>query len=209
MAAGGLDWKSVEWVLVDLDGTLLDKHFDHYFWNELIPKKYGELKKIPSVMAREIVFKKYRSARGGLKWYDLGYWSKKLGIDLISLTYQARHLAALHPDAERFLKQLKKHRKRVFLITNSHHAMAGVKIRRTGIEKYFDGVVSAFDVGLEKTDGRFWTRLEKKLGFDRQKTVVVDDDEKVLGAARRFGIKWLVLKTTRGFGGLARGLEKA
>ncbi len=200
--AKGFDWGLVDWVLVDLDGTLLDKHFDHYFWNELVPKKYAELKKIAPARAREIVFKKYRSARGGLKWYDLGYWSRRLGVDVAGLNYQARHLVKLHPDAARFLGRLKRKRKRVFLVTNSHRAMLRVKIRKTGIEKYFDGVVSAFDVGVEKTRSGFWARLQRRLGFDREKTVLVDDDKKALGAARRFGIRWLLLKTPAGFGKL-------
>jgi FMN phosphatase YigB (HAD superfamily) len=37
-----LDWSSVETVLLDLDGTLLDLHFDTYFWTEHLPLRYAE-----------------------------------------------------------------------------------------------------------------------------------------------------------------------
>ena len=31
-------WQEVDWVLLDMDGTLLDKHFDDYFWETLVPR---------------------------------------------------------------------------------------------------------------------------------------------------------------------------
>ena len=34
--------KDIDWVLLDLDGTLLDKYFDDYFWGHLVPEKYAE-----------------------------------------------------------------------------------------------------------------------------------------------------------------------
>ena len=37
-----LDWSSVETVLLDLDGTLLDLHFDTHFWTEHLPLRYAE-----------------------------------------------------------------------------------------------------------------------------------------------------------------------
>jgi putative hydrolase of the HAD superfamily len=32
----------IDYVLLDLDGTLLDKYFDDYFWLHLVPEKYAE-----------------------------------------------------------------------------------------------------------------------------------------------------------------------
>ncbi len=36
------DWKSVDTVLLDMDGTLLDLYFDNYFWMTYLPQKYAE-----------------------------------------------------------------------------------------------------------------------------------------------------------------------
>ncbi len=30
-------WDSIDTVLLDMDGTLLDKHFDDYFWEQYLP----------------------------------------------------------------------------------------------------------------------------------------------------------------------------
>ncbi|MDH3916294.1 MAG: haloacid dehalogenase, partial [Chromatiales bacterium] len=35
------DWSTVDTVLLDMDGTLLDLRFDNYFWQELVPSRYG------------------------------------------------------------------------------------------------------------------------------------------------------------------------
>ena len=34
-------WDDITWVLLDMDGTLLDKHFDDYFWETLVPQEYA------------------------------------------------------------------------------------------------------------------------------------------------------------------------
>jgi FMN phosphatase YigB (HAD superfamily) len=36
------DWQRIHTVLLDMDGTLLDLHFDNYFWGELVPQRFGE-----------------------------------------------------------------------------------------------------------------------------------------------------------------------
>ena len=35
-------------VLLDMDGTLLDKYFDDYFWEHLVPEKYADKHASPS-----------------------------------------------------------------------------------------------------------------------------------------------------------------
>src|SRR5688572_6670841 len=34
-----IDWNAVDTVLLDMDGTLLDLHFDNYFWLTHLPKR--------------------------------------------------------------------------------------------------------------------------------------------------------------------------
>ena len=34
-------WEEVFWVLLDMDGTLLDKHYDDYFWETLVPQEFA------------------------------------------------------------------------------------------------------------------------------------------------------------------------
>ena len=34
-------WSQVDHVLLDMDGTLLDKYFDDYFWETYVPEVYA------------------------------------------------------------------------------------------------------------------------------------------------------------------------
>ena len=42
-----IDWQHIDTVLLDMDGTLLDLHFDNYFWLEHLPRVYADREKIP------------------------------------------------------------------------------------------------------------------------------------------------------------------
>ena len=46
-----LPWPDIDTVLLDMDGTLLDLHFDNHFWLELLPQRYAELHGISRAMA--------------------------------------------------------------------------------------------------------------------------------------------------------------
>ncbi len=43
----------IRYVLLDMDGTLLDKYFDDYFWEHLLPEKYAEKKTSPSARQKK------------------------------------------------------------------------------------------------------------------------------------------------------------
>ena len=35
-------WSKIDTVMFDMDGTLLDLHFDNFFWLELVPEHFGK-----------------------------------------------------------------------------------------------------------------------------------------------------------------------
>ena len=35
-------WQKINSVFLDMDGTLLDLHFDNHFWREHVPLRYAE-----------------------------------------------------------------------------------------------------------------------------------------------------------------------
>jgi FMN phosphatase YigB (HAD superfamily) len=36
------DWNTIDTVLLDMDGTLLDLHFDTHFWLTLVPQQLSQ-----------------------------------------------------------------------------------------------------------------------------------------------------------------------
>ena len=184
----------VEYVLLDMDGTLLDKYFDDYFWEHLVPERYAEIHDITFGRAKEELMKKYKVHEGTLNWTDLDFWSNQLKIDIPAMKEQIKHLIEVHPHVENFLRMLGKEKKKVFLVTNAHYKSIDLKFKKTLIGKYFDAVLTSFDAGYPKEDIKFWEVAEKRLGFDKGKTLFIDDTEEILKTAKKFGIKYILYK---------------
>lgn len=187
-------WEDVDWVLLDMDGTLLDKHFDDYFWETLVPEEYAKRKGLTLEEAREEVFARYKRQEGTLNWTDIDFWSRELDLDIPALKESIRHLIEVHPDAEDFLQFLRQQGKQVALVTNAHWKTLDLKMSCTGLLTYFDKVISSFDVGFPKEDARFWEILRDRLRFDPRRTLLVDDNIDVLKTAQAYGIRYLFFK---------------
>lgn len=187
-------WQEIDWVLLDMDGTLLDKHFDDYFWETLVPREFARRQNLDLDAAKKEVFRRYQREEGTLNWTDIDFWSRELDLDIPALKEGIRHLIEVHPDTEEFLQFLREMGKKVALVTNAHYKTLNLKMNHVGLLGYFDAVVSSFDLGTPKENGGFWDILEERLGFEKQHALLVDDNADVLAAARRYGLKYLFFK---------------
>src|SRR3989304_4215782 len=185
----------IKYVLLDMDGTLLDKYFDDYFWEHLVPEKYAGKNCITSGKAKKELLIKYKRHEGTLNWTDIDFWSRELDLDIPALKEQIKHLVEVHPHVEDFLKEMRGHRKKIFLLTNAHYKSIDIKFKKTGIGKYFDRVVSSFDLGAPKETLEFWEKAEALGGFERDSSLFIDDTEAVLRTAKKYGIGYVLLKT--------------
>lgn len=189
-----LDWNSIDTVLLDMDGTLLDLHFDNYFWQEHLVERYAQLHNIPLPQTREQLGRRFAETAGSLDWYCLDFWSRELNVDILELKREIEHLIAVHPYAEQFLQALHG-RKRLALVTNAHPKSLAMKLERTGLSEFFDPIISAHQFRLPKESAGFWPRLQEILQFNPARTLLVEDNVSVLQAAREFGIHHLLAIT--------------
>jgi len=187
-------WEQVAWVLLDMDGTLLDKYFDDYFWETLVPEEYAHRRGLELTDAKQELFARYQREEGTLNWTDIDFWSRELELDIPSLKASIRHLIEVHPDTEDFLKYIQGLGKKVALVTNAHYKTLDLKMNHVGLLGYFDEVISSFDLGAPKEELRFWEILKTRFHFDPQHTLLVDDNAEALAAARNFGIRYLFFK---------------
>ncbi|MBM4289715.1 MAG: haloacid dehalogenase, partial [Deltaproteobacteria bacterium] len=160
------NWPEVDWVLLDMDGTLLDKYFDDYFWETLVPQEYARQRGMELAQARLEVFARYKREEGTLNWTDIDFWTRELALDIPALKEGIRHLIEVHPDSEPFLTYVRGLNKQVILVTNAHYKTLDLKMNQVGLLGYFHRVVSSFDLGAPKELRRFWETLEALIGFE-------------------------------------------
>jgi len=187
-----LDWKHIDTVLLDMDGTLLDLHYDNHFWLEHVPRRYAEMTGLPPEAARAELMNRYKKVEGTLDWYCVDYWTRELGLDIPLLKQEVEHLIAVHPHVLDFLHAVRAAHKRVLLVTNAHGKAIDIKFRRTRLGGHFDAVVCAHDLRLPKEHPGFWQKLEAIHPYNRDKTLLVDDSLPVLRSARAHGIAQLL-----------------
>jgi putative hydrolase of the HAD superfamily len=185
------DWRSIDTVLLDMDGTLLDLGCDKHFWEHFLPRRYAESRGVSVEEAHRLMRPIFDSTQGTLDWYSVDYWSRALALDILELTRATRHQIAWLPHARAFVAQLRESGRRTVLVTNAHPEILAIKDAHLGIRRHFDAVHSSHDIGEAKESAAFWPRLAGREPFDPSRTLFADDSLAVLRAAREHGIRWL------------------
>jgi putative hydrolase of the HAD superfamily len=187
-----LNWNDIDTVLLDMDGTLLDRHFDDHFWLEHVPRSYAAQHGTSLESAKEALYTLFRSQEMTLNWTDLDYWSDQLGLNIPLLKREVDHLIAVHPYVVEFLRFLRQHGKAVHLVTNAHGKTLELKMHKTRIGPYFHRIISAHDLGLPKEDVQFWPALRNRIDYDPARTLLGEDSETNLETARDYCIRHLI-----------------
>lgn len=187
-----LNWSEIDTVLLDMDGTLLDLHYDNHFWMEVVPREYAKKHNLALDKAKAIIEYKYASVMGQLSWYCLDYWQRELELPILELKREIQHLISLRDDTIPFLRFLRANHKHVILLTNAHPDSLSLKIERTEFDQYFDKLISTHEYGYSKEQQALWQAVQGDLGFDSKRTLFVDDSLSVLRSAKQYGIAHLL-----------------
>jgi putative hydrolase of the HAD superfamily len=187
-----IDWPAVHTVFLDMDGTLLDLHFDNHFWLEHLPLCYARREGLDPEAARRELHARYAAEQGPLRWYCLDYWSRELGFDMVALKREVAHLIRVKAHVPEFLDALRAAGRRVVLLTNAHGDSVALKLEYTGIAGHFDRIISSHSLDAAKEEAAFWPRLREHEPFAPQSALLIDDNLSVLRAARDFGVGQLL-----------------
>ncbi len=187
-----VDWHSVECVLLDMDGTVLDLAFDNYFWRQLVPERYAQKHGLSVAAARAELDPKFAAIQHTLPWYCTDHWSAVTGLDMAALKREVRHRIRPIEGVETFLQLIRNSGRALWIVTNAHRDSWRLKLEHTGFRRYFDRVISSHDFGYPKEDQRFWAAMRTAHDFDPARALFADDSMPVLSSAQAFGIHQVI-----------------
>lgn len=187
-----INWNCIDTVLLDMDGTLLDLHFDNYFWLQHVPTAYAREHGLSEEASTVRLDEAFSIDQSTLDWYCLDYWSEQLGLDIPALKLELQHMIAARPFAVEFLSQLHRSSRDVVMVTNAHRKTLDIKMNSVDITGWFDRLVVSHELDAPKEQQAFWHRLQELHPFDPARTLLIDDNERVLESARTYGITHLL-----------------
>jgi len=187
-----LNWSEIDTVLLDMDGTLLDLHFDNHFWMEHTPVAYAQKNGMSVEQAKVLLKKRNDAVYGQLEWYCLDYWAQELDMDIVAAKREIEHLIAMRQDTIPFLDALRDSGRELVLVTNAHPDSLSLKIEHTQLDEHISTLISTHEFGVTKESQALWQKLHKRLNFDPKRTLFVDDSVPILQSAQTFGIGHLL-----------------
>ena len=202
------NWSEIDTVLLDMDGTLLDLHFDNYFWRTHLPLRYAEVFELDLSIVKSTLIRRLKEKEGTLDWYSTEFWSRELSLDVVALKREVKHLIRERPKVSEFLINLGMKGKERILITNADQNSMDIKFAATTICQNLDKIISSHELGYPKECQHFWFALRKNFAFDPNKTLFIDDSEVIACAAKEFGVaNILTIARPDSFGGLREPSE--
>ena len=183
-----VDWTKIDTVLLDMDGTLLDLHFDNYFWLDYLPVKYAAHHGGDIENASRVLTELSDSLQGTLDWYCIDYWSERLQMDIEALKLDLLHMIKFRPGTPEFLRFLATLGKRTMLVTTAHPKTLNLTLQASGLGTHLAQHVSSHDLRLAKENAGFWPRLQQLHQLDLARCLFIDDSLSVLRRARDEGV---------------------
>ena len=175
--------------IFDMDGTLLDSMST---WRYLGRNTLLELGKEPRPDLEEHL--KNRDMRTGAAYCVEAYGldcSVDEMMDLLNARirdfYQNRVQAK--PGVERFLSLLKMEGVWMYVATATDRELTEAGLRRTGLDKYFRGILTCSEVGKWKEDPEIYERALRRLRSTKKDTVVFEDALYALQTAKNAGFR--------------------
>lgn len=187
-----INWDLIDTVMLDMDGTLLDLHFDNYFWLTHLPQRYAETYHLDLDKAHATLQREIHRHEGTLQWYCLEFWSDALKLDIRGLKEEIKDKIQVRPHVNEFLARLRAQGKKVLLVTNAHPQSLSLKMEITQIDRLLDVVVSSHEFNEPKESQGFWKALQLVEHFDPERTLFIDDTVRILDSAKTFGIRHLL-----------------
>ena len=78
-------WDTIDTVLLDMDGTLLDLNYDNQIFSHLLPSAFADYHSLTLEEARQQLNDHMTKLKGTMDFYRLDYWHKATKVDVLGL----------------------------------------------------------------------------------------------------------------------------
>lgn len=175
--------------IFDLDGTLTDSNG---LWGEVDDKFLARrgLKSTPEYteMVGRAIFP--TAAQYTREYYGLDESPESIMAEWEELArHHYAHLVPLKPGALEILQHCRQAGIPTALFTACRAPLCRTVLQRFDLEQYFDHIIFAEDIGLEKRDPRCFTRLCQLIGADPAHCTFFDDSPSNCATARAAGMR--------------------
>jgi putative hydrolase of the HAD superfamily len=117
--------------------------------------------------------------------------AKEIGAVYINLSPQK---TTLYPKTHEILESLRNNYQ-LHIITNGFEEVQYVKIEKSGLEKYFDKIITSERAGYKKPDRRIFDFALQETGADISNSIIIGDDpEADIMGAREMGMDQIWVK---------------
>lgn len=175
--------------IFDLDGTLIDSNG---LWMDVDIEFLARRGLEPTAEYEDMVARSIFpvAAEFTKKYYELSDSPEAIMAEWEELA--RRHyaeLVPLKPGAAEFLRQCRAEGRPMAMFTACRPALCRAVLERFGLAGYFDHVVYAEEIGLEKHDPRCFVRLSQLIGTDPVCCTLFDDSPSNCATAQAAGMK--------------------
>lgn len=181
----------LRWKVFDLDGTLLDSN---HVWTRVDEEFLARRGRTPTKEYLDFVAHAIypTAARFTKEYYRLDDSEEAIMDGWTALAREAYQFhAPLKEGAGEYLSRCAARGEKLALFTASAPELCHLALRRHDLERFFDRIVFAQDLGLEKRDPRAFTALMEALEVKPEECVLFDDSPRSCRAAKDTGL-WVV-----------------
>ncbi len=174
--------------IFDLDGTLIDSN---NLWLQVDREFLARRGFVPTQEYTDLVTRSIFpiAARITIDYYHLSDSPETIMAEWESLAFHFyRHVVPLKPGAAALLKQLKERGASVVLFTAGRPLLCRAALEQHGLTGYFDRIIYAEEIGLEKHDPACFLRLSQLLGVPPSRCVLIDDSPENCATAKASGM---------------------
>lgn len=184
-------------VIFDMDGTVVETTMTHDFpvWTELL-KDYGVLLSLS-------VFQNFLGKKAS---EILRQFVPNITEEQIETSLQKRDVLLSKSINEKglkttsgltgFVQRLQKNGCKVALATGAGRKKVNIIFQHISLQKYFPVIITADDVEKGKPHPDLFLQAAEKLGVNPEDCLVIEDANNGIEAARRAGMKCIVITTT-------------